>query len=524
MINSKSPILKSLKKWMEIILIFGVIFEIIIFPSLANALGCLMAILSYWIFSRFLYKKYVVLFPFAFLMYLSMYLYRYLPLVATIVESKPITYGFERPIETFFYEIILFVVSSLAFYFACRIPRNLPKNNILQNALYQIGFFRITKETIWVIGFIGFGARLLSFSYADIQYGDISGKFTEGFIYLIYAPLILLFPHLLGMENNYSKRKVWIYSAIVFIVNIASNSRQHMIAPIAIALILFFLYLVLENIKLIKFISPFKIFGILAFFLFGLNFLSDISLAILHTRAVRGDIGKMELFERTIETYKNDKVLTSLKSIKNGESEELTSYSEGWTETYIDNFMLNRYANMRISDETLYYAEKKGYDNPQMKEFMVSSLISLLPTPVLGLFGIKLDKSEFEFSRGDILYGKGFGGYRVTSHVADGLATFGFLYFPLQFFIFFLIFKLLNCFIFHTSRGIYYAPYALISVFTFIGFFRNANGILMDISYILRGYWQGILTFMISLFLANLISKIFFTRFNRNSMIFQNEK
>lgn len=50
----------------------------------------------------------------------------------------------------------------------------------------------------------------------------------------------------------------------------------------------------------------------------------------------------------------------------------MISYSEGWDETYVDNFLLNRYCNMRITDETLYYAMKlKGWDsygNKQMRD------------------------------------------------------------------------------------------------------------------------------------------------------------
>ncbi|MBD0850777.1 glycosyltransferase family 1 protein [Maribacter arenosus] len=56
-----------------------------------------MAIIAYWVFSYFLKEKYIRLYPFAFLMYLSMFMYRYLPLIATLAERKPITYGFERP-------------------------------------------------------------------------------------------------------------------------------------------------------------------------------------------------------------------------------------------------------------------------------------------------------------------------------------------------------------------------------------------------------------------------------------------
>ena len=110
----KQPIhiLRQIKKGLVLLLIFAVVGEMLFFPTLPNFYGCVMAIISYWVFSFFLKEKYIRIFPFAFCMYLSMFMYRYLPLIATIAEGKPITYGFERPFETFLYEIVLFLVSS----------------------------------------------------------------------------------------------------------------------------------------------------------------------------------------------------------------------------------------------------------------------------------------------------------------------------------------------------------------------------------------------------------------------------
>ena len=108
MIEEPSSLLRSISYWLGIVLLIAIVLEITFFPSLANALGCIMALTSYGVFRYFLKRHYIVNFPFAFLMYLSMFLYRYLPLVATILEGKPITYGFERPIVTFFYEILFF--------------------------------------------------------------------------------------------------------------------------------------------------------------------------------------------------------------------------------------------------------------------------------------------------------------------------------------------------------------------------------------------------------------------------------
>jgi hypothetical protein len=498
---NKGNVLFSLKKWLKLFLLVAVPLEILVFPSLENAIGCGMAATAYFLFSHFLERKYVLLFPFSFMMFLSMFLYRYLPLIATLVEGKPITYGLERPLQTFLYETALFGISTLAFFLACK-PNNLKFNNVLQNGLLKLNFYYVTPSILWALGGVGLVARLMTFGQGDIEYGDVGGKFSLGLVYLMFAPLCLLFPQLLLNVNYKNKRIIWLYLAVVFIINIASNSREAIITPIAIFLLLYFIYMVKENISLKSVISPFRLVLVTLFFFFGLNILGDLSLAMLSTRSVREDVGKMELFEETIKTYRDEKTMEGLRSLKKSSVNRLISYSLGWSEDYIDNFLLNRYANIRITDQTLYYAEKKGYDNPGMFKAFKTSLLNLLPTPIAKGLGIEIDKEKTFYSRGDLLAGRGGVSCLVTSHVGDGLVTFGYIYFLYQFVAFFLIFKLLNTFVVNNNGAIIYAPFALMNVFIFLGMFRNANGITGDISYILRGYWQGILTYCIVFFIV----------------------
>ncbi len=517
MIKQPIHILRQIKKGLGILLVLAVIGEMLFFPSLANAYGCLMAIISYGVFCYFLKENYIRFFPFAFCMYLSMFMYRYLPLIATIAEGKPITYGFERPFETFIYEIILFLISSFAFYLACTFPREKGKNNFIQKGLYQLKFFEITPAIIWGVGLLGLFIRLYNFSAGEVEYGDVGGKFLSGLDYLMYAPFCLVFPSLLKIK--YSRQNLlWVYALLIFILNIASNSRRQIIIPIGIIVILFFLYLVLNNLQIKDYLSPIKLVILGVFFIFLLNLLSNISLAMLYTRKLRADVDKLELFQKTIETLQDEALMSRLKASENSVGGELISYHQGWTEQYVENFMLARYANMRISDETLYYAEKKGYANQQMQTLFIENILALFPTPILRFFGYHIDKNNLEFSRGDFLYGSGFGGYRVTSHVGDGLATFGFWYFPIQFIAFFLVFKLLNILIYYTKEGVIYAPFALMNVFTFLGRFRNANGVTADYAYILRGFVQGIVTYFIIYYLIRSLLWIINARYitNRN--------
>ncbi|WP_282116706.1 hypothetical protein [Cellulophaga baltica] len=513
--------IRQIKKGLIILLALGVVAEMVFFPSLTNLYGCIMAVISLTVFLYFFKTKYVQQYPFAFCMYLSMFLYRFLPLIATLSEGKPITYGFERPYETFIYEITLFLISSLSFYLACKL--DVKKNNALQTALFKFKFFEITPAILWGMGIIGIVVRIYNFSAGEVEYGDVGGKFLDGLTYLMFAPICLFFPTFLNIKFSH-KKALWTYTILIFLINIASNKRTLIITPFGIFAILSFLYLVINKKKISDIIPPVKlVLGGLILFV-GLNFLSNLSLAMLYTRETmmydqdtRNNANKLDAFTETIETVQNEQLMTRLKAIKSKVINKQTKYTQGWTEYYVDNFMLSRYANLRITDETLYYAEKKGYANRQMFELFKKNIIVLLPTPVLNYFGVFIDKSEFEFSRGDFLYGSGFGGYRVTSHVGDGLATFGYWYFLLQFIIFILIFKALSCFTYYSQVGIEYAPFALMNVFTFLGLFRNAQGISGDFGYLIRGYTQGIITYLIILHFLKMILKIVNPNLVRNN-------
>ncbi|MDF4221148.1 hypothetical protein PXC01_06075 [Maribacter sp. M208] len=515
MIKSENHSIRQINLILKVILVIGVIGELVFFPSIPNFFGCVMAVISYMVFSYFFKVVYIKLFPFAFLMYLSMFMYRFLPLIATLAEGKPITYGFERPYQTFIGETILFLISSIAFYFACNPHKATIKNNLIQKTLDKFKFYEINPPIIWAMGLIGFVIKAYNLSKGGVEYGDVSGKFLIGLEYLMFAPICLLFPDLIRLKYRKTKL-VWVYTILVITLNVASNKRHLIITPFGTMGLLFFLHVIFKNINITKLTSPLKFIVGGFLILISLNFLSNLSTAMLHTRDVmlydaeqRNNADKIKAFEQTIETLQNESLMNRLKEKKNKkEYKPLTNYHQNWSEEYVDNFMLARYANMRITDETLYLAEKKGYGNKQMLDFFQTSLIGLLPSPILKLFGIPFNKSLYEFSRGDLLSGRSLGGYRVTSHLGDGLATFGYWYLIIQAVVFFIVFKFLNTFIYYGKKTVIYAPLAIMSIFNFLGMFRNANGISGNISYLLRGYLQDIITYLIIFFIVKMLFMI----------------
>ncbi|MDU1810049.1 hypothetical protein ACV3NQ_10830 [Clostridium perfringens] len=499
------------------ITIISIIIEMIFFPSISNLVGCIMILICYFLFSNFFLKRDLIInAPFSFFMFSSIFLYRYLPLLGTLLEGKPISFGMVDPIKTFILETILFCIACLAFYFS---TINIKKTNILQVGLNMFGFYKKSNErTIWILGIVGLSARIITLAMGNIETGNIIGKALNVLFYYMYTPIILFFPCF--YKSNYKisidikNKKVWIYVIFISLLNLATNSRNKLITPFAMIILIGFLALLINNKVINKLFRPQILIKGIVIFCIGLFFISSISKAMLINRNIREEISFPELIESTINTLTSGNIKSEWE-LYNKKQFIPKNYDEGWTETYIDNFLLNRFCNIRITDETLYLAEKIGGNNKMLEDFK-DRIISVLPQPIINILGLDFNKENYYNSRGDVLYfysnvGESWdlGGFRVTSHLGDGIATFGILYFILQLIMWYFVMILLNSLSIYTKRdGRVYSIYGLLTVYTSLLMFGNANGMISDILYCLRGYWQEIILFIIIYKVSRIISCI----------------
>ena len=233
----------QIKRWGHCIILIAIAVELILWPSLENLIGCGMTLICWIIFSKIgLNETTIKEHIFSWLVFLSMSLYRILPLLATLLECHSIGYNFVNPIETYLGETCLFLISALAFYLATNQKKALTS---LKIRLYKCGFYdRVSDNTIWCLGILGLIIRFYLMS-THIQIGDIIGKALSGFTFFQYAPIMLFFPSLYKMSKLkkiivFNKGGV-IYFIFIILLSFATNSRYAILEPFGTFALLFLL-------------------------------------------------------------------------------------------------------------------------------------------------------------------------------------------------------------------------------------------------------------------------------------------
>lgn len=361
------------------------------------------------------------------------------------------------------------------------------------------------------MGFIGLLAMFITQKSGGADYGDVGGKFLAPMAAMKFVPLVMFFPALYKAQGPKPSTKVLLlYLLLLEVLSLMGNSREALIHPLGCFVVLAFLNVVKQRTNFKKFVYSWKFPALVLLFVVSVKAFTMVSDAMLANRGVRTDVSAVELMKLQMSAINS--------SGQDDEEQGMMSYFEGWDETYVDNFLLNRYCNMRITDETMYWAMRlDGWDttgNDNMRDAFFTRLLSNLPTPVLRFLSIDIDKSDIQYSEGDYLYALATStpvhmGYRVASHLALGMGCFGLFYFPIQFVLLLLSFYLLDTIVLYRKDNILYSLAGLAIVFDLVGRFRNANGCVDDASYLVRGYWQFLFLYWITFYVAKTITNLF---------------
>lgn len=467
------------------------VLELFFFPSFSNLVGCLVTIVSTWLFFTIVFKIEIVRSrPISFIAILQLFFFMFLPLPITLLDGNEMSHDLFIPVETYLLQLFYFCICILAFSFAgSKLSRN-----AISERLKNIGYFEIpTDKQLWILGIIGLCIRLFMMSKQGEGDGQLAGAGTLNmFSLLLYAPICILFNPLMGKDKCTKMVSYVVYCYIIFLVVllIATNSRSLMLSPLVVFVCCYLLRQIFMYWDRL-WMSYKKLFLLIISIFIISGPVSDMAIAMVVVRGERSSMTFSELLEKSIDVFHDKEQLDFYR--KRVADKDKSSVGTEWQESYVSSPFLDRLCNYRVADATLYHAQKVGYGNQSMVELYGNQILAMFPGPIVGCFFPKFDKSKLNFSTMDELYflseKSGLGGFKVGGDVGLGLATFGYFYYPLCFLIYFLVFYILDGVVFF-NNGPCFSIFTLISVyFTYFLMFQVGGGVIAQTTFVLWRFW-----------------------------------
>jgi len=242
----------------------------------------------------------------------------------------------EEPLATFFYLAVFNSLLVLSLYIFVSSPKLNSYSTIIRNKIiFRLDVFKYPSvRQLWIMGILA----ILAFFYKSlsgntIEYGDVGGKFIEGFIPFLSAPYLLLVSRFYKI-SLINKQLLYLYTFIIIVMGAASNSRTTIFIGLANAG-LFYIFLLLSgrikppNITLVRAISLASIIFVLA------PAMTNLATAMLVARLDRQTSTLSETITNTVDALLDTNKLKEYRDFIT--SSILTDYSE----KYIDNEVLS---------------------------------------------------------------------------------------------------------------------------------------------------------------------------------------
>lgn len=517
MIESLSRLgnVEVISRWIIGFLCILTLLEAFLFPETENIYGCFTFIFAWIILSVFVMKQKnvnICFLPFIALFGLGVCFF-FLPLPVTMIEGKPLTFRFQCPYLTFNYQLLNLIMLVLAYRLCLRLSR---KGNVLTILWEKMGYFTPpTDKQIWTMGFIGIISHLflLSIMGTDEAKAENLGWFGHmmGVIKVFSVfPVLLLFKNLYTGEQLSHKYKtpIIIYIVLLTAIGLATGKRTIIFSSFVTILMCYILPLFSENKKLFTKKSMF--IGLFSIYLIT-GPVADLAMAMALGRDRHEGTSAEKTFDNIIELYQDKEKLHTMYQLALMATDNEGDNLSGWSEYYVDNIMLDRFCNIRVCDMSIDYANKLGFNNRTMHNYMSNIVLFTLPTPILKAFGNNTNKFEYQYTPGDLLSSEslnlgGYHGYRVAGDVGIGLYLWGEMYFIYALFIYIIYFYFFASLVKVLPNSILIFPIpVLCDLFRHFLLFNNGTGLAGVITTILRTGWQAIVVYCIIFFVIRKI-------------------
>lgn len=504
--------------WSVRILIFLVILEMIFFFSPETLFGVFTSMYGWLLIVKLVIKhKVVSKYPLSSLIVIGFGLCNfYFPLAATLMEWHPVTFNLDVPNLVFLHGVLAITVvvfSFLLYIKLCELTGNRP--SAIRRILTNIGFYSPPDDLqIWILGGIGLMSLLFVFG-SGANSSDAVGsdsKFISGFFPFAYSPYFLFLKNIYSDKPVKSQKKmIWvfvIYTILLLVVAFMTNHRSTFMKVVMGLGFTYFVGLLMSKFSYKIFTPKNLVVYLITFFLLT-GPLMDLGLAMVIVRGQKHDLSSSELVEETVAVFLNRDELESAKKLMDG----TVITNRLWDEHYVDNIFLARLCNLKANDLSLYHAEKIN-DITKTQDFFFQKMTALLPSPVLEFMDIHIDKDMINLaSYGDYIYYISTGDYyglesKRQAHLEGaGMAAFGYWYLLILVIVIIPLFGLMDLLTFPIKRE-YYITIPALTIMPMIMTIFNFEGLSTFISFIVRGWIQMVILYVVLYKITGLIKKI----------------
>lgn len=497
------------------------VIELIFFPSFEVAFGLFVSYLGVLITRQTLCYTHKLLYhtvSTSALIFFCLF-FEVLPLPATLLELKPITYNMRNPYSTFFYLIFLQVILLGIHTIYVKLTRN---KNTVRDYLARLGFFKsLSSQEVWflIIGsFIWYAFVMITRGLyteeslvVNSQFGVMEWAINLFFSTYYQCVFVFYFRKFNNIKGNYTINHIMILilALFIFIIGIGTNMRTAAIlvfANAAFSMVLYFVFFTEQrnNFFKAKYIVPIGV----AFLFFAGPFQS-ISESMVSVRDNRSGKNAIEILEMTIN--------------KTGPIDDGTSYlvkkeysSMEWDERYLSSDLFNRFCSLKILDETLYHAHRlNNTDRQKMRLCLYEKILDQLPGVIKRKFGMKISYEERQYSLSDMLFylsldGRtNLGGVKIGTLQGLGLALFGY-WFPLVLIpLYLIVFYLMDSIILFRNGRIILPLFFFAGMMDYLALFSDRHFYLFETRFIFRGFWETVIVYLITI---NIVKRLPFLK------------
>jgi len=373
---------------------------------------------------------------------------------------------------------------------------------------------------LWIMGAIGFSTFTLGYGGEGIF-----SKINQAVMFLAWAPFLIPIYTIQHGQIYCNARSnnifLTLYMALFVTLGIAINARGIMLSGFITIALFATLYTIRSKQKvsqklIAKIIVGFVLLGAISIPL------TELATAMVIARKSRGTASPLKMIEDTIYYVQQPTVLKARR-----ESDKADAKLSAYDETYIGNPIIARLVETKFHDNALYFSST--FSDKQKKDLSDKSIdliTSILPTPILNLLNIKINKEELQFSIGDYIaylsIGSSLGSYKTGSLLAHGYALFDYYFIFIYAGLCLMMFKIMDLLTFKgEDDAIHISSLGLLGIWKFFQYGITAESLQHMLSNIFRYFPQNIIIYTLLMYISGKLIKTFsknlYTKLNKNT-------